>query len=259
MYLRRFWEECAEASGPTDESALAAPLRGPWHSIVGSDLIYLHEMHIPLLHTLRHRAAAETALWDDDATGEPFTIAMPPPNVTGALHMGHAMFVTIQDIMARNARMRGRPTLWLPGTDHAGIATQLVVERSLEAEGLTREGVGRDEFERRTWEWKKEYGGRIGNQIRRLGASCDWSRERFTLDEGLSESVLEAFVTLHEKGLIYKGTYMVNWAPKLQTAVSDLEVEYADEPGTLYYFKYPVEGGGADDYSVRSLRFGGNA
>ena len=194
-------------------------------------------------------------MWEDNgyfkpselATGEPFTIAMPPPNVTGALHMGHAMFVTIQDIMARNARMRGRPTLWLPGTDHAGIATQLVVERSLEAEGLTREGVGRYEFERRTWEWKKEYGGRIGNQIRRLGASCDWSRERFTLDEGLSESVLEAFVTLHEKGLIYKGTYMVNWAPKLQTAVSDLEVEYADEPGTLYYFKYPVEGGEGDD------------
>ena len=182
----------------------------------------------------------------DTAAGEPFTIAMPPPNVTGALHMGHAMFVTLQDIMARNARMRGRPTLWLPGTDHAGIATQLVVERSLEADGLTREGVGREEFERRTWEWKKEYGGRIGNQIRRLGASCDWSRERFTLDEGLSEAVLEAFVSLHDRGLIYKGTYMVNWAPKLQTAVSDLEVEYADEPGTLYYFKYPVEGGEGD-------------
>ena len=182
----------------------------------------------------------------DTAAGEPFTIAMPPPNVTGALHMGHAMFVTLQDIMARNARMRGRPTLWVPGTDHAGIATQLVVERSLEADGLTREGVGREEFERRTWEWKKEYGGRIGNQIRRLGASCDWSRERFTLDEGLSEAVLEAFVSLHDRGLIYKGTYMVNWAPKLQTAVSDLEVEYADEPGTLYYFKYPVEGGEGD-------------
>ena len=179
----------------------------------------------------------------ETAAGEPFTIAMPPPNVTGALHMGHAMFVTLQDIMARNARMRDRPTLWVPGTDHAGIATQLVVERSLEAAGATREGVGREEFERRTWEWKKEYGGRIGNQIRRLGASCDWSRERFTLDEGLSEAVLEAFVSLHERGLIYKGTYMVNWAPKLQTAVSDLEVEYSDEPGVLYYFKYPVEGG----------------
>ena len=179
---------------------------------------------------------------DPNATGEPFCIAMPPPNVTGALHMGHAMFVTLQDVMARVARMRGRPTLWLPGSDHAGIATQLVVERSLEAEGLTREGLGREKFEERTWAWKEEYGGRISNQIKRLGASCDWSRERFTLDDGLSEAVLESFIKLHDDGLIYKGTYMVNWAPKLQTAVSDLEVEYTDEPGTLYYFNYPVEG-----------------
>ena len=184
---------------------------------------------------------------DPDATGEPFTIAMPPPNVTGALHMGHAMFVTLQDIMARNARMRGRPTLWLPGSDHAGIATQLVVERALEAEGKTRVEIGREAFEERTWAWKEEYGGRIAGQIRRLGASCDWSRERFTLDEGLSDAVLEAFVSLHERGLIYKGTYMVNWAPKLQTAVSDLEVEYADEPGTLYYFKYPVRPADGDE------------
>jgi valyl-tRNA synthetase len=147
---------------------------------------------------------------------------MPPPNVTGALHMGHAMFVTLQDIMARVARMRGRPTLWLPGSDHAGIATQLVVERSLEAEGLTREGIGREAFEERTWAWKEEYGGRIAGQIRRLGASCDWTRERFTLDDGLSEAVLECFMKLHDDGLIYKGTYMVNWAPKLQTAVLDL-------------------------------------
>jgi len=177
---------------------------------------------------------------DPNASGEPFCIAMPPPNVTGALHMGHAMFVTLQDIMARVARMRGRPTLWLPGSDHAGIATQLVVERALESEGLTREGIGREAFETRTWAWKEEYGGRIAGQIRRLGASCDWTRERFTLDDGLSEAVLECFMKLHDDGLIYKGTYMVNWAPKLQTAVSDLEVEYADEPGTLYYFKYPV-------------------
>ena len=177
---------------------------------------------------------------DPNAQGEPFCIAMPPPNVTGALHMGHAMFVTLQDVMTRVARMRGRPTLWLPGSDHAGIATQLVVERALESDGLTREGIGREAFEERTWAWKEEYGGRIAGQIRRLGASCDWSRERFTLDEGLSDAVLECFIKLHDDGLIYKGTYMVNWAPKLQTAVSDLEVEYADEPGTLYYFKYPV-------------------
>ena len=213
--------------------------------------------HADLPKNFEHGATEERlyAWWEDngcfkpdmDATGEPFTIAMPPPNVTGALHMGHAMFVTLQDVMARNARMRGRPTLWLPGSDHAGIATQLVVERSLEAEGKTRLGVGREEFEKRTWEWKEEYGGRIAGQIRRLGASCDWSRERFTLDDGLSDAVLEAFVSLHERGLIYKGTYMVNWAPKLQTAVSDLEVEYSDEPGTLYFFKYPVEGGEGDD------------
>jgi valyl-tRNA synthetase len=180
---------------------------------------------------------------DPNASGEPFCIAMPPPNVTGALHMGHAMFVTLQDIMARVARMRGRPTLWLPGSDHAGIATQLVVERSLEAEGLTREGIGREAFEERTWAWKEEYGGRIAGQIRRLGASCDWTRERFTLDDGLSEAVLECFMKLHDDGLIYKGTYMVNWAPKLQTAVSDLEVEYADEPWHIILLQVP---GGAD-------------
>ena len=184
----------------------------------------------------------------EDAPGPPFVIPMPPPNVTGALHMGHAMFVTLQDVMTRSARMRGRKTLWLPGTDHAGIATQLVVERKLESEGMKRTDMTRDEFVERVWEWKAEYGGRIQQQIKRLGASCDWSRERFTLDEGLSESVIEAFVTLHERGLIYKGTYMVNWAPKLQTAVSDLEVEYSEEPGTLYFFKYPLEGGGPDDY-----------
>jgi valyl-tRNA synthetase len=185
---------------------------------------------------------------NEAAPGAPFVIPMPPPNVTGALHMGHAMFVTLQDVMTRSARMRGRKTLWLPGTDHAGIATQLVVERKLESEGVKRTDMTREEFVDRVWEWKAEYGGRIQQQIKRLGASCDWSRERFTLDEGLSESVLEAFITLHDRGLIYKGTYMVNWAPKLQTAVSDLEVEYSEEPGTLFYFKYPVEGGSADDY-----------
>ena len=173
---------------------------------------------------------------------EPFTVPMPPPNVTGALHMGHAMFVTIQDVMSRSMRMRGHPTLWLPGTDHAGIATQLVVERQLESEGLKRIEIGREEFEKRTWKWKKEYGDRIQNQIKRLGASCDWSRERFTLDDNLSQGVLEAFSRLHEQGLIYRGSYMVNWAPKLQTAVSDLEVEYSDEPGFLFHFKYPLEG-----------------
>ncbi|KAH9309419.1 hypothetical protein KI387_037330, partial [Taxus chinensis] len=136
--------------------------------------------------------------------GPPFVISMPPPNVTGALHMGHAMFVTLEDIMARYWRMKGRPTLWLPGTDHAGIATQLVVEKLLATEGKRREDLSRDEFVARVWEWKRKYGGTITNQLRRLGASCDWSREHFTLDDHLSQAVVDAFIRLHEKGLIYR-------------------------------------------------------
>lgn len=178
----------------------------------------------------------------DQGGGSPFVIPMPPPNVTGSLHMGHAMFVTLEDIMVRYNRMRGRPTLWLPGTDHAGIATQLVVEKMLASEGIKRVELGRDEFTKRVWEWKEKYGGTITNQIKRLGASCDWSRERFTLDDQLSRAVNEAFVKLHDKGLIYQGSYMVNWSPNLQTAVSDLEVEYSEEPGFLYHIKYRVAG-----------------
>ncbi len=179
---------------------------------------------------------------DEEASGEPFTIPMPPPNVTGKLHMGHAMFVTLQDIMARYQRMQGRPTFWVPGTDHAGIATQMVVERMLAEQGTSRQEMGREAFEEKVWEWKNQYGGYITQQLRRLGASCDWSKERFTLDDGLCDAVAEAFVQLHDKGLVYKGSYLVNWAPGLQTAVSDLEVEYSEEQGTLYYFKYPIEG-----------------
>lgn len=175
-----------------------------------------------------------------------FVISMPPPNVTGKLHMGHAMFVALEDIMARFNRMRGRPTLWLPGTDHAGIATQMLVERSLKADGISRVELGREGFLDRVWDWKAEYGGYITGQIRRLGASCDWSREKFTLDTDLCNAVTEAFVTLHERGLIYKGEYMVNWSPSLGTAVSDLEVDYTDEMGKLYYFKYMLEG--SDDF-----------
>lgn len=183
-----------------------------------------------------------------DLDGPPFVISMPPPNVTGALHMGHAMFVTLEDIMTRYWRMKGRPTLWLPGTDHAGIATQLVVEKMLASEGIRREDLSRDEFIGKVWEWKRKYGRTITNQLKRLGASCDWSREHFTLDEQLSQAVVEAFIRLHEKGLIYRGTYMVNWSPNLQTAVSDLEVEYSDERGTLFYFKYQVAGGSMDEF-----------
>ncbi|ONM27894.1 Valine--tRNA ligase chloroplastic/mitochondrial 2 [Zea mays] len=183
-----------------------------------------------------------------DRGGDPFVIPMPPPNVTGSLHMGHAMFVTLEDIMVRYFRMKGRPALWIPGTDHAGIATQLVVEKMLAAEGVKRTDMTREEFTKKVWEWKEKYGGTITNQIKRLGASCDWSRERFTLDEQLSRAVAEAFVRLHDKGLIYQGSYLVNWSPNLQTAVSDLEVEYSEEPGNLYFIKYRVAGGTRDDF-----------
>ena len=177
---------------------------------------------------------------------EPFVVSIPPPNVTGELHLGHAMFVSLEDLMIRYHRMRGYATLWLPGTDHAGIATQLQVEKMLQGEGTSREQIGREEFLRRTWEWKAKYGGHITRQLRRLGASCDWDRERFTLDAGLSRAVREAFVRLYRMGLVYQGEYLVNWSPGLQTAVSDLEVEYSEEPGILYYFKYPIAGADLD-------------
>ncbi|KAJ4826696.1 hypothetical protein Tsubulata_023383 [Turnera subulata] len=183
-----------------------------------------------------------------DRGSDPFVISMPPPNVTGSLHMGHAIFVTLEDIMIRYHRMKGRPTLWVPGADHAGIATQLVVEKMLASEGIKRTDLSRDEFTERVWEWKEKYGGTITNQIKRLGASCDWTRQRFTLDEQLSRAVIEAFVRLHEKGLIYKGSYLVNWSPNLQTAVSDLEVEYTEEPGSLFYIKYRVAGGSRNEF-----------
>ena len=178
---------------------------------------------------------------DFDPNVEPFVIAIPPPNVTGELHIGHPMFISIEDLMVRYHRMKGFPTLWVPGTDHAGIATQLMVERHLlQTEEVTREELGREEFVKRTWDWKNKYGSIITNQIRRLGASCDWSRERFTLDPGLSRAVREAFVRLYEKGLIYRGPRLINWSPGLKTAVSDLEVEYSEEEATLYYFKYKL-------------------
>jgi valyl-tRNA synthetase len=185
--------------------------------------------------------------WNDpnkkgfDPNVKPFVISIPPPNVTGELHLGHAMFVSVEDLMVRYHRMKGIPTLWVPGSDHAGIATQLMVERHLlRTEEVTREELGREEFIKRTWDWKKKYGSMITHQIRRLGASCDWERERFTLDEGLSRAVREAFVRLYEKGLIYRGPRLINWSPGLKTAVSDLEVEYSEEEAKLYYFKYKL-------------------
>jgi valyl-tRNA synthetase len=183
--------------------------------------------------------------WNDpnqsgfDPSIKPYVISIPPPNVTGELHLGHAMFVSMEDLMIRYNRMKGIPTLWVPGSDHAGIATQLQVERDiLQMENKTREEMGREAFLERTWAWKRKYGGIITKQIRRLGASCDWDRERFTLDEGLSEAVREAFVRLYERGLVYRGPRLINWSPGLKTAVSDLEVVYTEEPGKLYYFKY---------------------
>jgi valyl-tRNA synthetase len=174
-----------------------------------------------------------------DPAKKPFVISIPPPNVTGELHHGHVMFVVMEDLMIRYQRMKGVPALWVPGSDHAGIATQLQVEKDLlRTEEVTREELGREKFLERAWAWKAKYHAIITRQIRRLGASCDWSRERFTLDEGLSKAVREAFVRLYEKGLIYRGPRLINWSPGLKTAVSDLEVEYAEEPGILYYFKY---------------------
>jgi len=189
-----------------------------------------------------------------DPSIAPFVISIPPPNVTGELHLGHAMFVAVEDLMIRYHRMKGEPALWVPGTDHAGIATQLQVEKSLANEGLTREQVGREDFLQRTWAWKEKYGGIITRQIRRLGASCDWQRERFTLDEGLSRAVREAFVRLYEKGLIYRGPRLIYWSPGLKTAVSDLEVEYSEEPGTLYYFKYMLAGSDSEYIPVATTR-----
>ena len=173
---------------------------------------------------------------------DPYTIVIPPPNVTGSLHIGHALNNTLQDILIRYERMRGRDVLWQPGMDHAGIATQMVVERQLEEAGSSRKEIGREKFVDTVWEWKAESGGTILRQLQRLGASCDWSRERFTMDEGLSAAVRKVFVDLYSEGLIYKDQRLVNWDPRFQTAISDLEVQQQEVKGKLWYFKYPIEG-----------------
>ncbi|HTO94958.1 MAG TPA: class I tRNA ligase family protein, partial [Bacteroidota bacterium] len=174
----------------------------------------------------------------------PYTIVIPPPNVTGVLHMGHVLNNTMQDVLIRYKRMTGFEACWIPGTDHAGIATQNVVERALGKEGKTRHDLGREEFVARVWEWKRKYGGVIVQQLRTLGASCDWARERFTMDESLSGAVREVFVRLYEEGLIYRGKYIVNWCPKDHTAISDDEVTYTEQHGKLYYIRYPLVRGG---------------
>ena len=187
----------------------------------------------------------ENRFFEADPSSEdpPYSIVIPPPNVTGVLHMGHALNITIQDILARWQRMKGRNLLWLPGTDHAGIATQNVVERHLAAEGRRREELGREKFEEVVWRWKEEYEPRILGQIQRLGGSCDWSRTRFTMDEGLSQAVREVFVQLYEEGLIYRGEYLVNWCPRCSTAISDLEVIHQPAAGKLWHIRYPLSSG----------------
>ena len=180
---------------------------------------------------------------DEDKSKKPFSIVIPPPNVTGQLHMGHALDETLQDILVRYKRMQGFSTLWVPGTDHAGIATQIKVEENLRVnEGLTRYDLGREEFLKRVWDWKNQYGNRIISQLKKLGASCDWSRERFTMDEGCSKAVREVFVNLYDKGLIYRGHRIINWCPHCLTALSDAEVEYKDQPGNFWHIKYPIKG-----------------
>ena len=186
---------------------------------------------------------------EPDSKKEPFTIVIPPPNVTGQLHMGHALDETLQDILIRYKRMSGYNALWIPGTDHAGIATQIKVEEMLrKQEGLTRYDLGREKFLERVWDWKKQYGSRIINQLKKLGSSCDWSRERFTMDEGCSKAVKEVFISLYNKGLIYQGSRIINWCPHCITALSDAEVEHTEQAGHFWHIKYPVKG--SDDFVV---------
>ena len=191
---------------------------------------------------------------DENSDKNTYCIVIPPPNITGALHIGHALNNTIQDILIRYKRMEGINTLWMPGTDHAGIATQNVVERQLLAEGTDRHKLGREEFVERVWKWKERSGGEIIRQLKRLGASCDWKRERFTMDEGLSKSVREVFVRLYEEGLIYKGDRLINWCPRCHTALSDLEVEHEEQKGHLYYIKYPLTHPGEGFITIATTR-----
>ena len=191
---------------------------------------------------------------DPNSNARPFTIMIPPPNVTGSLHMGHALTFTVQDTLIRWRRMQGRDVLWQPGTDHAGIATQMVVERLLAEQGVDRRDIGRDRFIERVWQWKAESGGTITRQLRRLGASLDWPRERFTMDDGLSTAVREVFVTLYRQGLIYRDRRLVNWDPKLQTAISDLEVESLEVKGSLWHIRYPIEGEAGRFITVATTR-----
>jgi valyl-tRNA synthetase len=209
---------------------------------------------LPKGYEPREVEAAWASWWEENLAftpdprgpGEPYSIVIPPPNVTGALHMGHALNITLQDILCRFHRQQGRKVLWVPGMDHAGIATQNVVERKLKSEGVLREDLGREKFLEKVWEWKEEYGGRILAQIRRLGASVDWTRERFTMDQGLSRAVREVFVRLYEDGLVYRGEYIINWCIRCRTALADDEVEYSPKKSRMYEIRYPLSDGSGD-------------
>ncbi len=207
-------------------------------------------MEIPKLYDPKEVEGRWYPIWESrlyftpetnsDPKARVFSIVIPPPNVTGYLHMGHALNHTLQDVLSRWRRMSGDRVLWLPGTDHAGIATQMVVEKQLDLEGVNRRDLGREKFIERVWQWRSHSGGAILNQMRILGDSVDWTRERFTMDESLSNAVKEVFVRLYDEGLIYRGEYMVNWSPGLQTAISDLEVEMKPVKGKLYHIAYPI-------------------
>ena len=181
---------------------------------------------------------------DEDRSKEPYTIIMPPPNITGQLHMGHALDQTIQDVLIRWKRMTGYSTLWLPGSDHASIATEVKVVNRLKEQNIDKEEIGRDEFLKHAWAWKEEFGGKITRQCRELGDSCDWSRERFTMDEGCSNAVKTFFIDLYKKGLIYRGQRLINWCPDCGSVLSDIEVEHEDVTGSYWYFRYPGADGG---------------
>ena len=177
-----------------------------------------------------------------DRSKKPFTIVMPPPNITGKLHMGHALDNTLQDILIRYKRMQGYNALWIPGTDHAAISTEVKVTNQLKEEGIDKKELGREGFLKRTWEWKEEYGGTITQQLKKLGTSCDWDRERFTMDEGCSKAVEEVFIKLYEEGYIYKGSRIINWCPVCKTSLSDAEVEHEEQAGHFWHIKYPIVG-----------------
>ena len=189
---------------------------------------------------------------DPDPEKEPYCIVMPPPNITGQLHMGHALDNTLQDILIRWKRMSGYSALWVPGTDHASIATEAKIVEQMRKEGITKDQLGRDGFLERAWDWKKQYGGRIVSQLKRIGSSCDWSRERFTMDEGCTKAVKDVFVKYYEKGYIYRGERIINWCPHCKTSISNAEVEYEDQAGHFWHLRYPLTDGSG--YVATTLR-----